>query len=481
MVAMSRHSSSPGKMAAADRARATHSFRLIFMFSTQHARATHGSGVLCFGLCAPVNGWSDDRISGILDMVVMQGNKVPRDGDPGTRARSPMGQIICENVANSLASPPPPLWYHSGMMHQRGLAWFVAALLSSASAAQQFGFHVIEPGVGQTDTKTYDLTQDGRRTLLFRAGAQGYETMIRQHDGSLSVIPITPGQPESFSRISGDGSTVVGTRAIPGTWSIDGRSIVRRRGGVSEQVTTIPGRLHTVNGDGSVITGGAKYPFFLGEREVAFRWTESGGSRFLVSPDDSDIYNSVIRGSDADGRVLCGDIASVNFGDCAISWSEAAGIQRLPVPIGTLDSSAFDVSSDGRLVVGYANVGGQAINLVWVDGLMNIIGHAPGHGTAACVSNTGVVVCESAQAISIWTEATGMMLITDYLAHWGVVAPPDLSIYDMTAISDDGNTFSGWGRLSNGQVRGFVVTVPAPGMVTLGLLGLAVCRRRRHR
>ena len=363
------------------------------------------------------------------------------------------------------------------IMHKPALIWFAAELLTSACAAQQLGFHVVEPAPGRAYTSVTDLSQSGTHAIVLRDTPAGSESLVRDAAGLLHRIPLRNDGSEWCTKISGDGTMFVG-----GRWDVNDPSrysIIRHRGGVTDVVAASPSLLFTVNGDGDVITGGELYPISLGDRAVSFRWTPAG-KEYIVSPNDPEIMHSQVFGSSADGRRLCGGITTWGFEDYAFAWSEQTGVQRLTVPTGTFYSSAYDMSSDGRRIVGTAGGSASLLNLMWIDGAMTTIGNAPDFGRATHVSNSGVVVCESSAAvISVWTQTTGMMLFRDYLAQWGVSAPPELSITTITAISDDGNTISGRGRLPNGQFRGFIVTVPAPGATSIFLVSFVACRRRR--
>jgi len=77
----------------------------------------------------------------------------------------------------------------------------------------------------------------------------------------------------------------------------------------------------------------------------------------------------------------------------------------------------------------------------------------------------------------VWTPATGMVTLVDYLGLYGVTLPPDMVPQFCTGVSEDGRTIVGYGSL-NGQTRGFVATVPAPA-AGLALLGLLAFRRAR--
>ncbi len=104
----------------------------------------------------------------------------------------------------------------------------------------------------------------------------------------------------------------------------------------------------------------------------------------------------------ADGRVVAGMLPNASSqGLRAFSWSEATGIERLPFPQRIRDadadyeSYAWDVSDDGRTVVGgiHANLGsttstsldeGLVLATVWTDGNVETL---PGLDPSATVEN----------------------------------------------------------------------------------------------
>lgn len=81
---------------------------------------------------------------------------------------------------------------------------------------------------------------------------------------------------------------------------------------------------------------------------------------------------------------------------------------------------------------------------------------------------------------SIWTQATGMMPLVEYLALRGVTVPAGHIPTICTGISADGNTIVGYtGQFETGPIRGFIATIPEPWVAPLFGLLLAMRRRRR--
>ncbi len=84
---------------------------------------------------------------------------------------------------------------------------------------------------------------------------------------------------------------------------------------------------------------------------------------------------------------------------------------------------------------------------------------------------------------SIWTPDRGIEHVTDFLAFHGVTVPSGGTLFDWTAVSADGTTFAGWTNLHDGQIQGFVTTIPSPASASLavGLAAWVAAARRRRR
>jgi len=97
-----------------------------------------------------------------------------------------------------------------------------------------------------------------------------------------------------------------------------------------------------VSADGSVVVGWSDST--LGGR--AFRWTQASGMQQLGDLPSGD-YAYEAHGVSADGSVVVGKAVFSSSGSQGFRWTESGGVQSLG------GGSAFDVSDDGLVVVGY--------------------------------------------------------------------------------------------------------------------------------
>lgn len=159
---------------------------------------------------------------------------------------------------------------------------------------------------------------------------------------------------------------------------------------------------------------------------------------------------------------------------------------------GGTSSLAGDVSGDGSVVVGYGSSanGQEAFRWTAAGGIVGL-GDLPGGSTnsnAYSISGDGSVVVglgttADGNRAFIWDGASGMRNLQTVLANdYG----QDLTGWTLTearSISADGKTITGWGY-HNGNIEGWVATIPEPSSLALlgaGLLALPRLRRWRRR
>lgn len=231
-----------------------------------------------------------------------------------------------------------------------------------------------------------------------------------------------------------------------------------------------------VSGDGNTVTG---YSFDADFNTTAFRWTSGGGMQSLGALPGG--TTSEGRKVSRDGSTIIG-ISSTPQGDRAIAWTESGGMQSLgllsPEDSG---SSAWGVNADGTVVAGSS--GSNAV--IWTNGVAQSIGMLPGatNAIAHTLSDDGSLVGGYSffgfeATATLWSQTLGTVDLNTYLPTIGV----DLTGWELDYtrdISADGTTIVGDG-LFNGELRGWVVTIPSPGSVALlGVGGLMAGRRRR--
>lgn len=251
--------------------------------------------------------------------------------------------------------------------------------------------------------------------------------------------------------ISGDGNTVLGLYWRPG-----------QTGGLAHAAAWKPGasftglgssggssRVEASSFDGSVIVGWDEHPTF-GNRRAAV-WENGVKTVFDPTGDGP----SELHGVTPDGGLLVGDSYDyVNNYVQATTWKKQPG-GWTPSLLGLLPgtdpvfggfSTATDVSADGSVVVG-----------------LNRFGFFGGDGGF------------------VWTESGGMVLASDWLNANGAELDPNFYIQAVSAVSDDGKTFVGYGYFTTTFASsGFIISIPEPATGAVVALGAAMVLRRRR-
>jgi probable HAF family extracellular repeat protein len=173
------------------------------------------------------------------------------------------------------------------------------------------------------------------------------------------------------------------------------------------------------------------------------------------------------------------------------------GIGFLP---GHSGSTAYGVSADGKTVVGLSSSDVDLQAFRWTaSGGMTSLGELPGNDPDLVLSvaydttaDGGVAVGYGEIAVPggfemrafIWDAAHGMRRLDQVLAndHGLGAALTGWTLYEATAISDDGDAVTGYGRNPSGDTEAWVA-MPEPamalglGMGTASLIALAGRRR----
>jgi uncharacterized membrane protein len=338
-----------------------------------------------------------------------------------------------------------------------------------------------------------------------------------------------------LNSISDDGRTLAGYSMFDST----GSAVWRADTGL-ERIGTEPGfarsnRAYAVSGDGMIVSGNSP----TGQRtDQLYRWSGPGTFQGLgnvpladrvepadmnrdgtaivgtVSSQQGAVYAGFIwtpqrgmrtlgigtfsqaRAVTSDGRTVAGGRPSPSNRTEAFTWSEAGGVRVLENLLPDGESDAFDISGDGRHVVGYTTVSEfEAEACVWTDGTVRTLGVLPNFvgSKAVSVSDDGSIItgiCGNIQGpvtdwCFVWTRDRGLESVSSYFAFHNVVLPDGVSIAlsNEVKVSRDGRTFFGTARTSSPSVSGsFVVTIPSPATLPLIVLGLAgACRARPSR
>ena len=240
------------------------------------------------------------------------------------------------------------------------------------------------------------------------------------------------GMPDSVGYgmgVSSDGSVIVGADAQGATrWT--------QATGTVPLDSPFPGHLSAasdVSDDGVVVVGQQTTPPL--NREQAFRWTQSTGMTLLGTLFGAG--GSVATATNADGSVVVG-FTGWGFFE-AWRWTPSGGMVGLgDLPGGEYSSTAWDVSPDGSLVVGFSS------------------------------TNNGFEAF-------VWDAANGMRNLKSLFLNEGL----DLTGWTLTqakAVSADGRTFAGDGINPQGNEEAWIASlgsaVPEPNAALLLLLGV---------
>jgi uncharacterized membrane protein len=237
--------------------------------------------------------------------------------------------------------------------------------------------------------------------------------------------------------LSGDGNTVVGLYWRPGVGNRAHASKWTQATGVVDlggMASGQSGRANGVNFDGSVITGWVETP--TGPWRPA-AWVN--GSLVLLTN-----YSDATLAGSGEGRAVSstGDFIvgfsrdSASNITAAALWKRTAGVFGPTQILGWIEGTtpgygkniSYGVSNDGKIVVGYCTFDGDPF------------------------FTTGF----------IWTEATGILDINEFLANNGVLVDPNFQIQSLTAITPDGTQIFGVGKTLTPPytTRGFRIRMP---------------------
>ncbi|MEQ8316215.1 MAG: GC-type dockerin domain-anchored protein [Phycisphaerales bacterium] len=268
----------------------------------------------------------------------------------------------------------------------------------------------------------------------------------------------------SAAGISTDGTTIIGGASAPG-----GIVAMRWRAATGmESLGDLPGgpfqsEAGGVSADGDAVVGASRsISGPLGDE--AFLWTPSGGMAGLgrLSPGTSTLATAI----SGDATIVAGYGSPDGQRGQPFRWSEAEGLQQLPVPPGSLvTGEAQGMSLDGSIIVGWVRTADGQSAVRWTEGGLEILATATEFEGdrifARSVSEDGGVIVGWAQDGAdlrpfIWTEADGMrplqdVLVDDFgldLTGWTLTLALDASVHADTGrvvvvgagVNPDGDT-----------------------------------------
>lgn len=230
------------------------------------------------------------------------------------------------------------------------------------------GFEEIGP-IGGTDTRVRGVSADGSVAVGYVADlpSGASEGWFAPLGGPPTFIGHPAGHPDSaLSGVSDDGSIAAGSANTD-----DGRpTAIRWTTSAGAQRLDPDGdwllsSARGISGDGSTVVGFGAAP---GTGVLAaFRWTPETGMVNLGDLPGGE-GEAVANGTNQDGSVVVGASVS-DAGQEAFIWTESAGMIGLGLSDGFVQSSAADVSADGSTVVGWRTAGNVYDAWVWTETL----------------------------------------------------------------------------------------------------------------
>lgn len=361
-------------------------------------------------------------------------------------------------------------WLPSTAIRAAALLLLVAGTLAPPTGAQaEVSFTVLGTG------PSTDISADGSVVV-------GYDEESGEAwrwSAETGVVPLgntfslgrrrDPGSPD----VSEDGSWVSGTyhdletgESAPGRWSAETGWVC---------FDDSQGAARGLSADASTLVG-----LVWGENETAevaqaAAWNSRDGLVTLGDPGRNSCANEANR----DGTVIVGWMEDPGSG----TWHPTAwtpdGVQILATTPAFCEAKS--VSPDGRIIVGQAfdDIHNRRVAALWLQGdfgwVREDLGALPGtlagygHAAALDLSVNGEVIVGvnrfdwNRSTGFVWTPAGGLQDVADFLGLAGVDLPEGFTVEAVTAVSDDGTAFTGYGR-SNGAwpapITSFLVETP---------------------
>jgi hypothetical protein len=185
----------------------------------------------------------------------------------------------------------------------------------------------------------------------------------------------------------------------------------------------------------------------------------------------------------ADGRRVVG--TSDGEFSFAFVWEESTGMRALPsLSTGFGDARASAINAAGDVFVGTS----ASRAVLWRNERITDLGMLDGRyqTVAYGVNATGTVVVGDGSSSPflrdngfVWTPERGMEHLSAYLGALGVALPVGSELSRVYGVSPDGRTFAGGGRFG-GVSAGFVITIPTPGALGVGLVACFLGAGRRR-
>lgn len=294
----------------------------------------------------------------------------------------------------------------------------------------------------------------------------------------------------SVNAISPEGDAIGGYARYGIDWQAN---LWTQQGGL-RGIGRLPGSTTSVveglSSNGGVAVGLGVYPGGLAQ---AWRWTEKGGFQGLGYLPGATQQYSAAWDISADGRRIVGQ-SNTTVGGEAFLWTEETGMVSLQdLAGGSNAGKASAISPNGQWIAGEGRNERRREAVLWTaDGDMMSLGALPGneinrYSYAVDVSDDGrVVIGESNGVPMIWTPEWGMRPFREVLLEFGInLAQDGWGLINITAVSADGTYFAanlariGNSDIGEGALIYLPIPVPASAVVMAVGFGAFGARRRR--
>ena len=201
--------------------------------------------------------------------------------------------------------------------------------------------------------------------------------------------------------------------------------------------------VHAISRDGRVVAG-AVWPQFSNLRYV--RWIDGVAQTFATAPEGDGYY--AIHAMTPDGAAVVGRIIA-GSAPHGYRWRDGVLEQLGALPASDyFYSEAWDVSLDGRRVVGWSYVSGPRLPVQWLDGVVEglPLPSDQAHGEARLIADDG------SRVVGIGNNATGTrLLVWENGSVRDAGDPPGGAVrVDPRAMTPDGSVVVGQADFANG-------------------------------
>ena len=206
------------------------------------------------------------------------------------------------------------------------------------------------------------VSSDGKVVVGFSSNDNAFDASQAfrwtESDGMIGLGTLVGKNSSWATGVSADGKVVAGSSGTDSANSFEAFRWTESDGmvGLGTLIGTNLSWANDVSGDGKVVVGFSGNPDF--DDSQAFRWTESDG---MIGLNSLEVDQSIANAVNYDGSVVVGLAgffgSSTNGSIQAFRWTESEGMIRLGFLPNHEGSVAKDVSSDGKIVVGFSYSG----------------------------------------------------------------------------------------------------------------------------